>query len=214
MSESSCGSDVPVVRRTQRARSESTRAALIGVARSMFGRFGFFGTNIAELVAAASMTRGALYHHFEDKEGLFEAVAIEVAREISDTASQTVLAVETSAWERFLAGQRTYLELVANRPEAQRILLIDGPVVLGWERWRHIQTEVVLPGTIYGVSKLMVEGYLRPGHHEILAHLILAALNDAAMAVANAPDPQAARMPVTDSLMQLLEGLAVPIHRA
>lgn len=196
-----------VVRRTQRSRSEATRSALIAVARSMFGSRGYMETNTVDLVASASLTRGALYHHFSGKEDLFAAVALEVAIEISQDASQAALALPGDTWTRFLTGQRLYLELIANRPEAQRILLIDGPAILGWERWRGIQSDVVLPGTIYGISKLVAEGFIRTGEPEILAHLILAALNDAAMAVANAPDPKVARNPITDALLQLLEGL-------
>lgn len=177
----------------------------------MFGTLGYLETNTVDIVAAASVTRGALYHHFTDKEELFEAVAIEVATEISQTASQSVLAMQTDTWTRFLNGQRMYLELIADRPETQRILLIDGPAILGWERWRRIQSEVVLPGTVYGISKLMAEGSIRVGEPDILAHLVLAALNDAAMAVANAPEPQSARARVTDALMQLLEGLTMKV---
>lgn len=193
------------MRRTQQSRSDTTRAALVVAARAMFGKFGFAATNTADLVATASVTRGALYHHFADKESLFEAVAVDVAREISETASNAVIQAQGTS-ERFLSGLRLYLELVAERPEAQRIWLIDGPAVLGWERWRNIQSEVVLPGTVYGITKLMADGVIRQGEPEALAHLILAALNDAAMTIANAPDPRAARGQVTDALMLLLEG--------
>jgi AcrR family transcriptional regulator len=196
-------------RRTQRSRSEATRAALIQAARSLFGQHGYAGANTADLVAAASVTRGALYHHFPDKEGLFEAVAIAIALEISEEARAAVRTTRNTTWDRLLSGLSKYLELVAERSEAQRILLLDGPAVLGWERWRRIQFEVVLPATVLALDKLMNEGRLRRGEPEILAHLILAALNDAAMAVANAPDAKVARRPITDALMQLVEGLAV-----
>jgi AcrR family transcriptional regulator len=197
------------VRRTQRSRSKATRAALIQAARTLFGQHGYASANINDVVAAASVTRGALYHHFADKERLFEAVAIAIALEISDEARAAVRPMHSTTWERFLSGLSKYLELVANRTDAQRILLVDGPAVLGWERWRRMQFEVVLPATVVAIDKLMKVGRLRPGEPVILAHLILAALNDAAMAIANAPDAKRARQPITDALMQLVEGLAV-----
>lgn len=196
-------------RRTQRSRSEATQGALVTAARGLFGQAGFAATNTSDLVATASVTRGALYHHFADKEALFAAVAMDVAIEISETATRAVQAMECSTWERLLAGLRTYLELVADRPEAQRILLIDGPAVLGWERWRRIQSDVVLPGTVLALHMLMGEGVIRDCDAAIMAPLILALLNDAALAIANAPDPRAARLPVSAALMQLVEGLTI-----
>lgn len=196
-------------RRTQRARSEATRGALVAAARTLFGQSGFAATNTTDLVVAASMTRGALYHHFADKEDLFEAVAMEVATEISESATKAVQAIDCSTWDRLLAGLRTYLELIADRPEAQRILLIDGPAVLGWERWRRIQADVVLPGTVYGLHLLMHEDQIPPCDAAIMAPLILALLNDAALAIANAPDPRAARIPITTALMRLVAGLKI-----
>jgi AcrR family transcriptional regulator len=195
------------MRRTQRSRSETTRAALIQAARALFGQHGYSGANTADLVAAAAVTRGALYHHFPDKERLFEAVAIAIATEISVDASATVRAAHTTTRERFLSAMGAYLQLIAERSDAQQILLVDGPAVLGWDRWRRLQSEVVLPDTVVALDKLMNEGRLRRGEPEILAHLILAALNDAAMAVANAPNPKLATGPITDALMQLVEGL-------
>lgn len=195
------------MRRTQRSRSEATQAALVSAARTLFGQNGYAAANLADLVADASVTRGALYHHFSDKSALFEAVATEVAGEVSETASMVARASGTTTWTRFLNGLRIYIAVVGESQEAQRILLVDGPAVLGWERWRRLQGEVVLPGMIYGIAKLMEEGQLRQGEPEILAHLILAALNDAAMAVANAPDPGSLREPVMDALTQLIEGL-------
>jgi AcrR family transcriptional regulator len=186
---------------------------LIQAARALFGQHGYAGANTADLVAAASVTRGALYHHFPDKERLFEAVAIAIASEISEEASVAVRSAHSTTWERFLSALSKYLELVANRSDAQRILLVDGPAVLGWERWRRIQFEVILPDTVVAIEKLMNLGHLRKGEPDILAHLILAALNDAAMAVANAPDAKLARQPITDALMQLVEGLAVKQKR-
>ncbi len=194
--------------RTQKERTEATRAALLRAARACFGQAGFHATSTIDLVAAASVTRGALYHHFADKEALFAVLAREVAQEVSDKASQEVLASEGGTWIRVVQGLEIYLRIVAATPQTQRILLIDGPAVLGWERWRIIQTEVVLPGTIYGLTLLMNNGTIRQQDPEPLAHLILAALNDAALMIAHASEPEVARTRVTAALMSLVGGLA------
>jgi AcrR family transcriptional regulator len=187
--------------------SGNKREALIKAARKSFGRIGYHATATNDLVAAVSATRGVLYHHFADKKALFEVVAREIAEELSRDASNKVLAAPGSTWHRLTTGFRTYLGMVASSTETQRILLIDGPSVLGWAGWRSLQSEIVFPGIVYTLNLLMDEGIMPRRAPEPLAHLTLAALNDAALAIAHAEDSASVHEEMCDALMVILEGL-------
>lgn len=192
----------------QQAKSDKTRATLIEVARSCFGKSGYQATNTSDLTAQASVTRGALYHHFADKQDLFAAVAWQVATELGEAAAAQGLSVQAGTWRRLQMGLTSYLQLVASNPETGRILLIDGPSVLGWQRWRDIQSEVLLPGMVDAFERLTAQGVIRISAAAPMAHLILATLNDAALTVAHAADPEAARATMSTALSELIQGLA------
>jgi AcrR family transcriptional regulator len=191
----------------RRVRAAATRAALIAAARQRFAEAGFHATGTTDLVALASVTRGALYHHFTDKEHLFEAVFRQVAGELSAAAGEAVLPLADDPWRQLLAGLQAYLRLVAANAELQRVLLIDGPAVLGWARWREIQSEYTFGHLVNMLRRLMEMGVIASRPPEPLAHLIAAALNDAAMSIAHAADPRAAGAEASDALGALVAGL-------
>jgi AcrR family transcriptional regulator len=200
------------VRRIQAA---ATRAALIAAARERFSRAGYHATATTDLVAFAGVTRGALYHHFADKEGLFEAVFRQVADELSAAAGGAVAILADDPWRQLLEGLQAYLRLVAQSQEVQRILLLDGPAVFGWTRWRALQSEYTFGHLVNMLRRLMDQGLIEVRAPEPLGHLMLAALNDAAMSIAHARDPQAARLEAGDALSALVEGLRLsPISRS
>ncbi|GGC59994.1 TetR/AcrR family transcriptional regulator [Chelatococcus reniformis] len=115
--------------RPNRERSDATRAALVAAARALFVEKGYAGTSTPEIVAAAGVTRGALYHHFEDKRALFRAVANQEAIAVAD-AIETAAAADSPAGDAMLAGSVAYLEAMTV-PGRTRLLLTDGPAVLG-----------------------------------------------------------------------------------
>jgi AcrR family transcriptional regulator len=196
-------------KRLQR-RSAVTQDSLIAAARQLFADVGYHAAGTHDLVAMTSVTRGALYHHFSDKKALFEAVLRQIAAELSRTASQTVAPYSGDPWRQLKSALRAYLELVALRPDAQRVLLIDGPAVLGWDKWRAIRSEITLPGLIYTLELLMENGTIKRQPKEPMAQLILAAVNEAALAIAHAPEPAKAQQSMTKALLNLIEGLRVP----
>src|SRR5207302_7029411 len=123
-------------RTTKAEQSEATRSALISAARPLFAERGYSGVGTEEIVRAAGVTRGALYHHFEGKEDLFAAVYEQVEADLMSEIG----AIATEAHDPLDAlhrGAAIFLE-ACRRPEVQRITLIDAPSVLGWERWREI----------------------------------------------------------------------------
>ncbi|WP_166903584.1 TetR/AcrR family transcriptional regulator [Mycobacterium sp. DL440] len=182
-------------------RAEATRAALIAAGRRLFVEKGYFATGTEEIVAAAGVgTRGALYHHFENKEALFLAVFLAVQEQVDSRAPHPGDADD--ALDALRAGLRSYLKSSLTG-EVQRILMIDGPAVLGWQRWRELQVQFGLGSIRALLEKAVEQGAVTPQPLDVLAHVLLAAADEAAQFVANAPDPRRAR----DNAIQVIDGL-------
>ena len=192
--------------RTQAERSETTRSALIDAARELFAARGYAGVGTEEIVRAAGVTRGALYHHFDGKRDLlravYEALEAEIAREIAEgvTPGAGVLDTLTDGAGRFLDR--------CLEPEVQQIVLLDAPAVLGWEEWREIGARYGL-GLIEGLLTAGMEsGELRRQPLQPLAHALLGALDEIAMVVARADDPKQARADAAQTIEGLLGALS------
>ena len=188
-------------RRTQAERSEATRAKLLEAGRELFAERGYDAVGSPELVAAAGVTRGALYHHFDGKKGLFAAVyeSIEAAIVASFPFEEMTSA---DAFAALRAGIGTFLELSLDAG-IQQIALIDAPSVLGWEEWHEVQQRYGLGIVEAGLSAAMEAGQVKRLPLRPLANALLGALIEAALSVARAQDPRAA---ITESKV-VLEGL-------
>jgi len=195
-------------RRTQAERSESTRGALIEAARGLFAEKGYAGVGTEEIVRAAGVTRGALYHHFEGKRGLFEAVYERVEIELAERiATGALSAGAESPLEAMRAGAEMFLQ-ACTEPEAQRIALLDGPSVLGWDRWREIAAEHGLGLIEASLQAAIDAGAIAAQPVRPLAHVLMGALDEAAMLVARAEDPEAMRAEVGRTLDSLIAALS------
>jgi AcrR family transcriptional regulator len=196
------------VKRTQAERSESTRDALIEGARVLFAEHGYAAVGTEEIVRSAGLTRGALYHHFDGKRDLFEAVYERIEAELAQRIAAGALAASaTSPLEAMRAGAEMFLQ-AATEPEAQRIVLLDGPSVLGWDRWREIAAEHGL-GLIEATLQAAIEtGAIAEQPVRPLAHVLMGALDEAAMLVARAEDPERMRAEVGRTLDALLVALS------
>jgi AcrR family transcriptional regulator len=191
---------------TKRAsRGESTKSALIGAARELFVSKGYFATGTEEIVAKAGVgTRGALYHHFADKEDLFRAVFEQVQ---SDLAAATIVNERDDALDLLTAALQQFLDASADNTDVQQILLIDGPAVLGWDQWRNLEAHYGL-GVITAMLDAAVAQRVIPRQPTIpLAHMLLAAVDEAALYIANATDRRLAHTQARQSLRRLLGGL-------
>ncbi len=194
------------VKRTQVERSEATRNALIEAARALFAERGYADVGTEEIVRAAGVTRGALYHHFDGKRDLFEAVYERIEAELAQRIATAALGAPEPL-EAMRAGAETLLR-ACTEPDVQRIALLDGPSVLGWDRWREIAAEHGL-GLIEGTLQAAVEaGAIAEQPIRPLAHLLMGALDEAAMLVARAEDPERMRAEVGRTLETLLAGLS------
>jgi len=192
-------------RRTQAERREATRTALIDAGRRLFAERGFDAVSAEEVVAAAGVTRGALYHHFDGKRGLFAAIFERIEDELvanfdfSDLENDDPLSVLIEAVDQFLD-----LSLEA---DVQRIGLIDGPAVLGWEEWHRIEADHGL-GLIEGALNAAAEaGVLRDVPIPEVALMLLGAMIEAALQLARAEDQAVAKERTGAALRALLEGL-------
>jgi AcrR family transcriptional regulator len=194
-------------RRSQAERAEATRTALMDAARRLFTERGYDDVGTEEIVRAAGVTRGALYHHFGGKAELLEAVYERLEAESTERVARIVLGSELeSPLEAMRAGIEAFLDECAE-PELQRIALHDAPAVLGWDRWRQIAAANGLGLIEASLSAAIEAGELRQLPVKPTAHLLLGALDEAAMLVARSEDP-GKRDEVTVVLLALLDSLA------
>lgn len=182
-----------------------TRSELMRTARELFAERGYAGVGTEEIVARAGVTRGALYHHFEDKKDLFRAVHEELERDLVASIGQRIAGID-DPWELLVTGVRAFLD-ACTEPALMRIALVDAPVVLGWEEWRDIDTRYGLGLVSFGLQNAMDRGLFRRQAVRPLAHLLVGSMTEAAMMIAHAPDHEAARREVEGPLLAILEGL-------
>ncbi|WP_157247904.1 TetR/AcrR family transcriptional regulator [Nonomuraea typhae] len=180
-------------RRTQAERSDTTTSQLIGAARTLFGAYGYAATSIDAVAATAGVTKGAAYHHFDGKPGLFRAAFTREQEEIAGRLEQ-VAATTPDPWAALRLGCRTFLERCLD-PGFRRIVLLDAPSVLGWAEVREIQYAHTLRVLLTGLrAAIGVPEEDEPGVDAtaIRAQLMFGALCEAGMLLARSPDPAAA----------------------
>lgn len=191
-------------RRTRREMIEETRGKLLAAGRKAFATTGYADASMDDFTAAAGLTRGALYHHFGDKRGLFEAVVTEIDGEMTRRLRQRAAAAP-NRWEGFVEEGIGYIEM-ALEPEIQRIVLRDGPAVLGdpasWPTANGCITAMK-----QSLEALLAEGVIRDIDPEATARMITGASCYAAQWIANAGDPEATSARATAAYRRLLEGL-------
>jgi AcrR family transcriptional regulator len=183
----------------------ATRTELLRVARELFAARGYADVGTEEIVRAAHVTRGALYHHFTDKRDLFRAVHAQLAEDVlASIVAQT--AGSADAWEALTRGMRAFLDACTN-PAVIRISHLDAPAVLGWAEWREVDAQHWLGVVAMALQEAMDGGLMRARDVQPLAHMLMGAMVEASMMIANAADPAAARAEVEAPLLALLEGL-------
>jgi AcrR family transcriptional regulator len=166
-------------RNRQRERRLVTTDALLAAARRLFGNHGYEKVSTAGVAAAAGLTTGAIYHHFKDKASLFRAVFETVEAELATTV-RAAAASPGDPMVRLERGALAFLEM-AREPPIRQIVLIDGPVVLGWERWREIDARHHLRPLKAALIAAMRARLLERRDPEALSRLLMAALTEAAL---------------------------------
>lgn len=174
--------------RTQVERSDATRAALVAAAHSLFAKDGFSATSLDDVVARAGLTKGSLYHHFAGKRELFEAVFEKEQMRLAELGMRAYAGKRDQCAGLFEAC-RAFLEAALD-PGTQRVTLLDGPTVLGWDRLREIENRYTLANLRLGFERAMSEKLVAVRPIEPLLQLLNGALCDAAMYVARSKDPR------------------------
>jgi AcrR family transcriptional regulator len=190
------------------AQGRATRGQLIDVATSLFAEHGYEGTSIEAVLAAAGVSRGALYHHFAGKEALFTAVVSAISDRVTVELTEAIRDC-TDPVDAMRTGALAWIDL-AGDPVIQRVMLVDAPSVLGWEQWRAMDE-----GRTVGAMRAMLQAVSDSGRLpqelvEPFSHMILAALDEAALVVARATDSRAAVAEGRQAVEELLSRLLRP----
>jgi AcrR family transcriptional regulator len=190
---------------SQAERRAATVAAILTSARALFGERGFEATSIDDIAEGARVAKGAVYHHFESKEAIFTQVLEAVQAEILNTPPPPDVRLDGALPDLMADGVERYL-LAASAPGIRQILLIDGPAVIGWRRWREIDDKY------FGATAQMATAALlgpdaSAAEIDALTHLIMGAVMEAAMVCATAADVEASARDLTDALRKVLKGL-------
>jgi AcrR family transcriptional regulator len=186
-------------------RGKATRERLIEAGRALFGARGYDATSIEAILEAADVRRGALYHHFASKQELFDAVLDRVIGEVADEVRRSAAATGDPV-EALRTGCAVWLKMSLD-PALQRITLIDPPSVVGWTRWRALDEAHTLGGVKRNLELIREQGRLAPGDVDLLAHMVLAAVSEAALMVARADRPRAALKSAQATVATLIDGL-------
>lgn len=185
---------------------ELTRQALLREGRRLFSDSGYGAVGLADVVQAAGVTKGALYHHFTGKADLFRAVLEELQQEVGRRVAAAADAHD-DPWTRLTAGCQEFLTATTD-PEVQRVMLVDGPAVLGWSRWRAMDEAASARHLAEVLSSLIDAGVIAPQPVQPLVHLLSGAMNEAALWLESSSDPEDLEH-TRAALGQLLQALRI-----
>jgi AcrR family transcriptional regulator len=189
-------------------RGRATRERLLATARELFGRDGYEATSVEAVLKEAGVAKGSLYHHFENKPALFDAVLDQVVAEVAEKAARAAAQQEDPV-EGLRAGCHAWLRMSLD-PAVQRIALVDAPAVLGWSRWRELDEQYTLGGVRRGLQRVADDGRLPATQVDALANMLLAAVGEAALLIVQSDDPETALADGQAAFDTLLDRLAGP----
>jgi len=185
------------------AQSQATRSRLVDAARELFAAHGYAAVGTEQIVRAAGVTRGALYHQFADKRDLFRAVFEQVEAELVQAIAQRALS-QPDPLAVLRAGVVAWLDACA-QPDMQRIVLLDAPGVLGFEEWRAASERNAMGLIVAALEGAMDAGAIERQPVAALAHVVAGALDEAALYVARAVDKPLARAEMETVLARIVE---------
>jgi AcrR family transcriptional regulator len=184
---------------------EATRNALLAEGRRQFARDGYHAVVLEEVARAIGVTKGAAYHHFGSKAGLFHSVVEQAQQEVAQRVALAASTVD-DPWDQLLTGSRAFLA-AGSDPAIQRIMLVDAPTVLGWNEWRAMDEASSARHLAEALAALVAARIIDPQPIEPLMRLLSGAMNEAALWLAQSPDPVVAIDDTMAALTRLLNGL-------
>ncbi|OLZ54846.1 TetR/AcrR family transcriptional regulator [Amycolatopsis keratiniphila] len=185
--------------------AEHTRQALFDTGLRLFAEREYASLSAEELVRAAGLTRGALYHHFDGKRGLFEAVVDELEHQAADRI-RTAIASSEDPVERTERGVTEFLAVCAE-PRYRHVVLLQGPIALGWRRWRELDQKHLSGLVDDTVQAMLATSRIRPHPARLVAAAFYGALTELALVVAETDDPDQARAQAAALVHDLIAGL-------
>ncbi|MCM3180673.1 TetR/AcrR family transcriptional regulator [Cytobacillus horneckiae] len=191
--------------RKNKMETDVTVQKLLITARKHFTEKGYANTTLEGIVTETNMTRGALYHHFKHKKGLFLHIFDLVQKEVGERVEKEALKSEDS-WQQLLLGCQAFLSAVVEEQNL-KILLIDGPAVLGWDVFRLIDEQNSMRHLREQLQDMKNQGYLKPLSVDAMTHCLSGAMNEAALWIAGNPDDKNALEDAIATITKLLEGL-------
>jgi AcrR family transcriptional regulator len=201
------------VRRTQAERSAATQQALVAAARRLWGERGYAEVSTPEIAEAAGVTRGAMYHQFPDKTALFVSVLEAVEADVMARLAAAVgAAMPKTPADILHAAADAWLD-IAGEPEVRQLVLLDAPNILGWAGFREVSLRYGLGMTEQMLTAALEAGQLKPQPVRPLATVMIGALDEAAMSIANAEDSTAEKEQVRAVVHDLIDGLMSPMTR-
>ena len=203
-------SSTRIYKQTQEERSAATREALIVAARRLWGERGYAEVGTPEIATTAGVTRGAMYHQFADKAALFLAVMEVVEQDVMDRmAAMVATSGAASPADAIRAAVDAWLE-VSGDPEVRQLVLLDAPSVLGWAGFRDVAQRYSLGMTEQLLSEAIKAGQLARQPVRALAHVLIGALDEAAMFIATSEDPKKARRETRQVLRRVVDAMLAP----
>ncbi|WTW92435.1 TetR/AcrR family transcriptional regulator [Streptomycetaceae bacterium NBC_01309] len=197
----------PRTRRTQQERSGTTTAELLAAARALFAEDGYAATSLDAVCERAGVSKGALYHHFRNKEALFHAVYAAEEAKIAEAVALAYLKVhKRDRWDAVFEGCKAYLMMCID-PGVQRITLRDAPGALGFEAVDEI-TELCVDQMRIGVSRAIDAGRIAPRPVEPLARMLFGGLGEGARTIGRSDDPERAQREALAELRRLFDAIA------
>jgi AcrR family transcriptional regulator len=194
-------------RRTQAERSATTQHALVTAARKLWGERGYDAVSTPEIAEAAGVTRGAMYHQYSDKNQLFLAVLETVETQVIERLAAAVVAAEPKTPADALRTSADAWLDIATEPEVRQLILLDAPRILGWGGFREISQRYGLGMTEQLLSAAIDAGQLRAQPVRTLATIMIGALDEAAMIIANSEEPEREEAEVRTVVHNLINGL-------
>lgn len=193
--------------RTTREEAEKTAERILDVATDHFHAHGYGGTDLLTVAGAAGVTRGAVYHHYPNKQALFEAVVARLHEQVQNHIESTAADLN-DPWDQLIVGCEAFIDAAID-PAVQQILLIEAPAVLGWETWRSLDERTSFSSLTDVLQQLEASGEIGSNSAEATARLLSGAMNEAVLWIANTDDPDAAKAGALESLAGMLRSLRV-----
>jgi AcrR family transcriptional regulator len=193
---------------TQAERRAATIASIIGAARDLFAARGFVAASIDDIAARAGVAKGAVYHHFDSKEQIFQRVFEQMTEALAGEVATAAL-LGNSILDRFERGTLKYLTAIAS-DKFRQVLLIDGPAVLGWEKWREIDQRY-FGGVMQAPTQNTQNAELSEREIAALGHLIAGALSEAALVCATSDHRLRDARDFTSALLKMLAPFFAPV---